>query len=134
LPTKETNIRFPFSVCSKQTKICFFHFPFVENKRKLPFSVCGILDMETWKNGDIKQKTEAQVIFLYPFTICSSRKRKFVVYRLRNKRKLSVCKKTKRTKPTCPSTPLTPNIYKLMHYFCLYFGPFWHLLSSYFSL
>jgi hypothetical protein len=41
-------------------------------------------DMETWRQGDMetlngKQKTEAQAIFLDPFTICSSYKQKFVV-------------------------------------------------------
>jgi hypothetical protein len=36
--------------------------------------------METWRHGDIKRKTEAQSIFLNLFTICSSYKRKFVVF------------------------------------------------------
>jgi hypothetical protein len=38
-------------------------------------------DMETrrYRHGDIKQKTEAQAVFLNPFTVCSSSKRKFVV-------------------------------------------------------
>jgi hypothetical protein len=37
--------------------------------------------METWRHRDIKQKTktEAQAIFLNPFTVCSSYERKFVV-------------------------------------------------------
>jgi hypothetical protein len=58
-------------------------------------------DMETWtwRHGDIKWKTEAQVIFLYPFTLCSPCKRMVVVCP-------SVCKWTKLpkgTKQTCPS-------------------------------
>jgi hypothetical protein len=54
-------------------------------------------DMETWRHGDMetwtwtwridrdidmengKQKIEAQVIFLNPFTVCSSCKQKFVI-------------------------------------------------------
>ncbi len=37
-------------------------------------------DIETWtRTGNGKQKTEGQAIFLNPFTICSSCKRKFVV-------------------------------------------------------
>jgi hypothetical protein len=46
------------------TKETHFGFPFVyaANKRKLP-----------------KRKTEAEAIFLNPFTLCSSCKRKFVV-------------------------------------------------------
>ncbi len=49
-------------------------------------------NIKTWRNGDmetwtwnfdvlrkkIKRKTEAQTIFLNPFTVCSSCKRKFV--------------------------------------------------------
>jgi hypothetical protein len=33
---------FPVSVCSKQTEVCRFHFPFAANKRKLPFSVGSV--------------------------------------------------------------------------------------------
>ncbi len=45
-------------------------------------------DMEKWRHremgwrhghGDIKQKTEAQAIFLHQFTFCSSCKREFVL-------------------------------------------------------
>jgi hypothetical protein len=49
----------------------------------------GEIDMETWKHGKIKtwrqghggikRKTETHEIFLNPFTVCSSCKRKFVV-------------------------------------------------------
>ncbi len=41
-------------------------------------------DMETWRHGhedidgDIKRKTEAQLIFLNPFTVCSSCIQKFI--------------------------------------------------------
>jgi hypothetical protein len=39
----------------------------------------GDMDMETWtwRHRDIKWKTEGQAIFLNPFTVCSSWKRKF---------------------------------------------------------
>jgi hypothetical protein len=38
-------------------------------------------DMEAWiwRHGDIERKTEAQSIFLNPFTVCSLCKQKFVV-------------------------------------------------------
>jgi hypothetical protein len=36
-------------------------------------------DMETRRHGDIKRKTEAQAIFLNPFTVCSLYKWKFGV-------------------------------------------------------
>ncbi len=44
----------------------------------------GDMDKETWTrrlgHGDkTKRKTKDQAIFLYPFTVCSSCKRKFVV-------------------------------------------------------
>jgi hypothetical protein len=39
LPTKENKCPFSISVCSKQTGVCHFHFPFAENKRKLALSV-----------------------------------------------------------------------------------------------
>jgi hypothetical protein len=73
--TKENKLLFSVSVCSKQTEVCHFRFPFAENKQKLPFSVssavCGIPEtrrhggrdieawrygngvMETWRNGDM---------------------------------------------------------------------------------
>ncbi len=42
-------------------------------------------DMDTWRHTDMetsdgKKKTEAKAIFLYQFTVCSSCKRKIVVY------------------------------------------------------
>ncbi len=101
------SLPFPFSVCRK-------------NKPKLPFSISSVSicvipeawrhgdgdgDRETWRHrdtetqrhGDIKRKIEAQAIFLNSFTVCSSCKRKFVVCPFvdgRNKRKMSVCKRT----------------------------------------
>ncbi len=56
-----------------------------------------------------KRKTEAQVIFLNIFTVCSSCKWKFDIcpfFLQRSKRNLSVFKQakwTKQTKPTCLS-------------------------------
>ncbi len=38
----------------------------------------GHRDVEAWRHGDIKRRTEAHVIFLYLFTVCSSSKPKFV--------------------------------------------------------
>jgi hypothetical protein len=54
LPTKENRRPFSLSVCRKQTEVCRFHFPFAENKWKLPFPLvplygCGI--QETWRHG-----------------------------------------------------------------------------------
>ncbi len=42
LPTKENKLSFSVSLCSKQTEICCFHFPFTANKWKLPFSVSSV--------------------------------------------------------------------------------------------
>ncbi len=53
------------SVCSKQVKIAFF----VSFIFRIYFYICC----------RFKRKTEAQAIFLYPFTVCSSGKQKFVV-------------------------------------------------------
>ncbi len=50
-----------------------------------------------------KWKTEAHAIFLNPFTVCSSYKRKFIVVPFADEvtnRTLSICKQTKRTKHT----------------------------------
>jgi hypothetical protein len=54
LPTRK-KCPFPVSFFSKQTEVCRFRFSFVENKRKLPFSVSSVLhfrnsgNVETWK-------------------------------------------------------------------------------------
>jgi hypothetical protein len=37
LLTKENKCPFSVPVCSKPTKVCYFRFPFAENKRKFPF-------------------------------------------------------------------------------------------------
>ncbi len=39
LPTKENKLPFSVSVCSKQTEVCRFCFPFTANKRQSPFSI-----------------------------------------------------------------------------------------------
>jgi hypothetical protein len=49
---KENKCSFYVSVCSKQTEVFRFHFPFAENKQKLLFSICGIPEMWTWRHGD----------------------------------------------------------------------------------
>jgi hypothetical protein len=40
----------------------------------------GEIETQEWRQGDMKRKTEAQVIFLIQFTVSSSCKRKFVAY------------------------------------------------------
>jgi hypothetical protein len=58
-----------------------------------------------------KRKTEAPGVFLNPFTVCSSSKRKFFVYPFvdeENKRKLSICKQTKRACPSMVSSDMVP--------------------------
>ncbi len=66
-------------------------------------------DMETWtrRYRDFKWKMEAQAIFLSPFIVCSSCKRKFVVWPFvdeETNRIYPVCKRTKRAWRTCLST------------------------------
>jgi hypothetical protein len=39
LPTKENRLPFLVSICSQQTEVCRFRFPFAANKQKLLFSV-----------------------------------------------------------------------------------------------
>ncbi len=56
------------SVCSKQAEVAVFRFP-------LYIYIC----CRFTKKSNIKQITEDQAIFLNPFTVCSSCKRKFVV-------------------------------------------------------
>jgi hypothetical protein len=41
---KQTSI-FRF-VCSKQTEVCLFRFPFTANKRKLPFSISSVFRLQ----------------------------------------------------------------------------------------
>ncbi len=75
-------------------------FSVAKNKRKFAVSVCMSTYIKTAAYIYIykyicfrfKQKTEASAIFLNPFTVCSS-----------CKRKLPVFKQTKRPKRTCPS-------------------------------
>ncbi len=64
---EQTNgiLPFPNSVCRKQTE--------------LGFSICKITEMWRHGHGDIKRKTDAQAIFLIPFTVGSSCKRKLTV-------------------------------------------------------
>jgi hypothetical protein len=53
LPIKENKLPFSISVCSKQTEVCCFHFPFASNQ--FCFQFCGIL--ETWRHGDENMET-----------------------------------------------------------------------------
>jgi hypothetical protein len=57
--------RLSFGDQGKQTSVFRFHLQ--QTNRSLPFPFSG------------KQKTEAHALFLDPFTVCSSCKRKFVV-------------------------------------------------------
>ncbi len=77
------SLLFLFTICSIK-RSCYF--PLVQFFAE--FRKHWDMEMETWKHGDIdmefwpftkkiKQKSEAQVIFLSPFTICSSCKQKF---------------------------------------------------------
>ncbi len=122
------SLLFRFSVCRKQREVCRFRFPFAENKRKLPFSVRSFIClrnsgnvetwawrheyMETWRHGVMvtwrwrpgdmeiwtwRQQTENGSLNDFPESVY----RLLIV--LRNKRKLSVCKRAKPTKPTCLS-------------------------------
>ncbi len=79
---------FLFPAYRKQTEVAVFHYVVLFSvfwySRNVETWTSG--DMETWKHGDTdmetsnrKRKTEAQAVFLNPFTICSSSKRKFVV-------------------------------------------------------
>jgi hypothetical protein len=70
LLTKKNKLPFSVSVCGKQTEVCHFCYWFAANNEKL----------HTYTQiSNAKQKTESQAIFLNPFTVCSSCKRKFVV-------------------------------------------------------
>ncbi len=95
------NLPFPFSVCTNKGKLPFSTssiFGVTETWRHghgdsgdMETWRHGDIEIETWKHremgtwtwrqGEIKQKTEteAQVIFLNPFTVSSSCQRKFVV-------------------------------------------------------
>jgi hypothetical protein len=44
--TIENKLPFSVSVCSKQTEVCRFRFPFAANKRKLPFSVSSVFRLQ----------------------------------------------------------------------------------------
>jgi hypothetical protein len=95
LPTKENKI--PFSFCRKQMEGYSFHFPFAANKQNVSFSINTVFHMyifiyiyvETAAYMYIsisiyicchfRRKTEAQMIFLNLFTVCSLCKQKFVV-------------------------------------------------------
>jgi hypothetical protein len=69
LLTKENKLLFSFSICSKQTQVCPFHFLFAANKRKLQFSVNSIFCIFIYICCRFKWKIEAQTIFLFPFTV-----------------------------------------------------------------
>jgi hypothetical protein len=74
--------------------------------------------METWRNGDMesdgdietsngKRKPEAQVIFLNPFTVCSSCKQKFVICPFTDKETNGSCPFLNRLNGLHPSMALT---------------------------
>jgi hypothetical protein len=74
LPTKENKIPTFVSICtSKQMEVCRFRFPFVCCNQNIFIHICIYICC------CFKRKTEAQGIFLNPFTICSSCKQKFVI-------------------------------------------------------
>jgi hypothetical protein len=59
--TKENNLPFSISVCSEQTEVGHFRFPFAANKQEQPFSdsyvflllSSGNMESRTWKHGDM---------------------------------------------------------------------------------
>jgi hypothetical protein len=63
LSTKENKRPSSIFRLQQTNRVCCFHFPFTENKWKLPFSVCGLPEMwghglgnmETWRHGDMKK-------------------------------------------------------------------------------
>jgi hypothetical protein len=72
----------------------------------------GDMETWTWRYGDIKQKTEAQAIFLDPLTVCSSCKQKFVVSLLVDEvtdANYPFSNRSRRTKWTCPSIEIYTN-------------------------
>jgi hypothetical protein len=97
----KNKLPFSVSVCSKQMKVCHFRFLFAANKRKLPISVISFfcingiyiyIETATYMYicCSFKQKTEAQVIFLHQFTVCSSYKWKFLLVSLLMKKQTEV--------------------------------------------
>jgi hypothetical protein len=76
-------------VCRKQTEVSCFLFPLAEKQREVAvfrwfrfsFAESGNIEPWRWRHGNMKkkQKMEAQAIYLNPFTVCSSCKRKFVI-------------------------------------------------------
>jgi hypothetical protein len=63
LPTKENKLPFYVSVCSKQTKVCRFCFPFAANNWKLLFSVSFVFHKYIYIHKLPFQTAEAQVYF-----------------------------------------------------------------------
>jgi hypothetical protein len=69
LQTKENKLPFSLSVCSKQTEVCRFHFPFAANIRKLSFSIYTyIYDAVQYKYCMYIRKTE---LYIYIQYICA---------------------------------------------------------------
>jgi hypothetical protein len=96
------NRRLQFILCQPWKTTFQFPFPCAANKWKFVVSVFRLRysgNREIWRHGNIRQKTEVQAIFLIPFTVCLSCKRKFVVslFADEEKNRSSVCKWT------CPS-------------------------------
>jgi hypothetical protein len=75
LPIKENKRPFSVSIRSKQTETCRLQ----QKNGSCRFSISSVfrlrnsINVEAWRHGEIKRKTEAHA------TICSLRKRKFVV-------------------------------------------------------
>ncbi len=66
---------------------------------------------------NFKRKTEAQAIFLNPFTVCSSRKRKFAICQIvheETKGKLSVCKRPKGTRQMYQSLIIIKTVFAII--------------------
>ncbi len=120
LPSKVNKLPISISICSKKRKFAVFNFGFQQTNGSCRFPVVLFsftefrkhrdMDMEiwTWRHGIFKNLTENR----------SSGDSPSSIYRWlslstgwrRNKRKLSICKRTKQTKRrTCPSMLISKN-------------------------
>ncbi len=90
LPTKENKIPFSISVCSKPTEVCRFRFPCIyictENgniyifiKYTCTYTEIYYISIDIYMYCRFKRNMEAYALFLNPFAVRSSYKRKFVV-------------------------------------------------------
>jgi hypothetical protein len=72
---------FPFSICSKQTEVCCFRFPFAPTNGSINkyIYIYIVLVFCAYICCLFKPKTEAQVIFLNLFAVFWSCKQMFII-------------------------------------------------------